>query len=84
MKKEFAFDKMNFILIAVGMAVVVLGFLLMAGPSSTEEMFEPSIFSVRRIKVAPIVCFFGFVFMIYAIMRKPKERSTSNPKSPQR
>lgn len=73
-KKKFAFDKTNFILLAVGMAVVIIGFLLMSGPASTETHFEPDIFSVRRIKVAPAVCFFGFVFMIYAVLRKPKNR----------
>ena len=72
-KKNFAFDKMNFILLAVGMAIVVGGFLLMIGPNSTESAFEPDIFSVRRIKVAPIVCLFGFVSMIYAVIRKPKD-----------
>ena len=72
-KKNFAFDKMNFILLAVGMAIVVIGFLLMMGPNSTETAFEPDIFSVRRVKVAPIVCLFGFVSMIYAVIRKPKD-----------
>ncbi|RGN51316.1 MULTISPECIES: DUF3098 domain-containing protein [unclassified Bacteroides] len=71
-KKKFAFDKTNFILLAVGMCIVILGFILMTGPGSTETTFEPDIFSVRRIKVAPVVCFFGFIFMIYAILRKPK------------
>lgn len=71
-KQKFALDRMNFILLAIGMVVVIIGFLLMTGPGSTEEMFEPDIFSVRRIKVAPAVCFFGFIFMIYAILRKPK------------
>jgi len=71
-KQKFALDKTNFILLAVGMVVVIVGFLLMTGPGSTEEMFEPDIFSVRRIRVAPVVCFIGFVFMIYAILRKPK------------
>lgn len=71
-KKKFAFDKTNFILLAVGMCIVILGFILMTGPGSTETTFEPDIFSARRIKVAPVVCFFGFIFMIYAILRKPK------------
>ena len=71
-KQKFALDKTNYILLAVGMVEVIIGFLLMTGPGSTEEMFEPDIFSVRRIKVAPAVCFFGFIFMIYAILRKPK------------
>ena len=70
-KKNFAFDKTNFILLAAGM-VIIIGFLLMTGPGSTETTFEPDIFSVRRIKVAPLVCFLGFIFMIYGILRKPK------------
>lgn len=73
-KKDFAFDKINFILLAVGMAIVVIGFLLMVGPNTTDTTFEPDIFSARRIKVAPIVCLFGFVSMIYAVVRKPKEK----------
>ena len=71
-KQKFAFDKTNFILLAIGMGVVIIGFILMTGPSSTETVFEPDIFSVRRIKVAPVVCFLGFIFMIYAVLRKPK------------
>lgn len=73
-KQKFAFDKMNFILLAVGMIVVIIGFILMTGPSSTQTAFEPDIFSVRRIKVAPVVCFLGFIFMIYAVLRKPKTK----------
>ena len=72
-KQKFAFDKSNFILLAVGMAIIILGFLLMTGPGSTEGYFESDIFSVRRVKVAPAVCLFGFVFMIYGILRKPKK-----------
>ena len=73
-KQKFAFDKTNFILLAVGMAVIIIGFLLMTGPGSTVGYLEPDIFSVRRIKVAPLVCLFGFVFMIYGILRKPKNK----------
>lgn len=72
MKKKFAFDKVNYILLAVGMLIVIIGFLLMIGPSTTPDHFEPDIFSARRIKVAPVVCLIGFVSIIYAVMRKPK------------
>ena len=75
-KQKFAFDKVNFILLAIGMAIVIIGFLLMAGPSSSETAFEPYIFSVRRIKIAPAVCLFGFLSMIYAVLRKPKTQKT--------
>lgn len=71
-KNKFAFDKINFILLAVGMLVVILGFILMSGSATTETAFQPDIFSAQRIKVAPMVCFFGFVFMIYGVVRKPK------------
>lgn len=71
-KQKFAFDKTNFILLAIGMVVVIIGFLLMSGPSSTPTHFEPDIFSARRIKVAPVVCLLGFVSIIYAVLRKPK------------
>ncbi|GAE23202.1 DUF3098 domain-containing protein [Bacteroides pyogenes] len=71
-KRKFAFDKVNFILLAAGMAVVIIGFLLMTGPSSSETAFQPDIFSVRRIRVAPVVCLAGFLSMIYAVLRKPR------------
>ena len=71
-KRDFAFDKVNYILLAVGMVVVVIGFLLMSGAGSTESNYNPDIFSARHIKVAPLVCLVGFVSMIYAVVRRPK------------
>ncbi|MCR5180557.1 MAG: DUF3098 domain-containing protein [Bacteroidaceae bacterium] len=73
-KKNFAFDKMNFILLAIGMAAVVLGFVLMSGSGSTEDAFNPEIFSALRIRVAPLVCFAGFAFIVYGIMHRPKDK----------
>lgn len=75
-RKSFAFDKKNFILLGIGMVIIIIGFLLMSGPGSTETAFDPDIFSARRIKIAPAVCFFGFIFMIYGILRKPKDMNT--------
>lgn len=74
MKEKFALDKSNFILIALGVVIIIAGLLLMTGPSSTETHFEPDIFSTRRIVIAPLVCFVGFVFMIFAIMFRPKNK----------
>ena len=71
-KSRFAFGKKNYILLIIGVAAIVLGFILMGGPGSTETHFEPDIFSFRRIKLAPAICFAGFIFVIYAIMHKPK------------
>lgn len=71
-KRNLAFDRTNFILLGIGFTIVVIGFILMSGPGSTEQAYNPDIFSFRRIKLAPVVTFFGFVSMIYAIVRKPK------------
>lgn len=72
-KKNFAFDKVNYLLLAVGMIVVIIGFVLMSGGGSTEQAYDPRIFSPMRIKVAPVVCLVGFLSMVYAIIRKPKD-----------
>lgn len=72
-KRDFAFGRMNYILLAIGMAVIILGFILMSGSGSSETAFNADIFSARRIKLAPAVCFLGFIFMIYGIMHKPKD-----------
>ena len=77
-QRIFAIDRMNFILLAVGMAVVILGMILMSGSGSTETEFNPSIFDVRHVKVAPAVCLFGYLFMIYAIVRRPKPNKEEN------
>lgn len=74
-KEKFAFDKTNFILLAVAMAVVIIGFILMTGPVSTPTHFEPDIFSARRIKVAPVVCLCGF--FAHDIRRIATNRVTS-------
>lgn len=71
-KRNYAFGRMNYILLAVGMAVVIIGFLLMSGSGSSETAYNPDIFSARRIKVAPLVCLLGFISMIYAVIYRPK------------
>ncbi len=65
---------MNFILLAIGVVIVVLGFVLMSGDGSTETQFNPEIFSAMRIKVAPAVCFLGFAFIGVAVMYRPKDK----------
>lgn len=77
-RRDFAFGKTNFILLAAGMVIVIIGFILMAGSGSTEQAFNPDIFSARRIKVAPLVCLFGFLSMIAAILYTPKEENTES------
>lgn len=71
-KSNSVFEKRNFILIGVGTALVIIGFLLMMGPGTTLDRFEPDIFSVRRIRVAPMVSLVGFIVMIFGILYKKK------------
>jgi len=71
--KQLRLGKINLVLIAVGFLIIVLGFLLMTG-SSTGVEFNPDIFSTRRITVGPMVSFFGFIFIIFAILFKPKAK----------
>ena len=72
----FALGKENYKLMAIGFAIIVIGFILMAGGGSDDpNVFNPDIFSFRRLTIAPIVLLFGFIFEIYAIMKKPKSNS---------
>lgn len=64
----------NFILMAVAGAMIVLGFLLMAGGASTMDSFNADIFSTRRIVVGPAIAFLGFIFMGVGIMYSPKKK----------
>lgn len=74
--KNFALSKNNYILGIISILIIILGFALMTGASSSiENGFEPSIFSTRRIVVAPLVCLFGFLFMIYAILAPHKKQT---------
>jgi hypothetical protein len=63
---ELAFGKENYILLAVSFLIVAIGFVLMVG---TED-----IYSFRKITLAPIVVISGFVFAVYAIMKKPRDK----------
>jgi fumarate reductase subunit D len=70
----FAIAKENYIFMIMGFVIIILGFLLMMGGKSNDpNVFnEKEIFSFRRITLAPIVVLAGFIFEIWAIMKKPK------------
>lgn len=73
-KLNFALGWENYKLLAIGFAIVVIGFLLMlGGRSDNPNEFSQKIFSFRRITLAPIVVLAGFIFEIWAIMKKPGE-----------
>ena len=70
--KGFALEKINYILIAISFALVILGFALMGGESSTPDNYNADIFSWRRIVLGPTISFIGFVAIIFGIMYKKK------------
>lgn len=71
--KDFALDKVNYILIAISFIVIIIGLALMAGSSSVPEHYNPDIFSWRRIVLGPTIAFLGFVSIVFAIMYRKKE-----------
>lgn len=73
--KLFPFERKNYILMIIGFAIILLGFILMSGGGSDDpNVFNPDIFDFQRITLAPILVLFGFGFEIYAIMHKPKSK----------
>lgn len=71
-KQNLAFGKQNFIALAAGLVIVIIGLFLMSGGESTADAYDPSIFDARHIKVAPVVTLIGFVSIIFAVIYKPK------------
>lgn len=71
---KFNLPKLNMILIAISVVIIVIGFALMVGEPSGMSEFNPDIFSFRRITIAPMVALFGFVVMILAIIYNPKKK----------
>lgn len=70
----FALNRENYKLMAIGFAVIVVGFILLSGGGSDDpNVFSEDIFNFRRLTIAPIVLFLGFAFEIYAIMKKPNK-----------
>ncbi|HMT29493.1 MAG TPA: DUF3098 domain-containing protein [Bacteroidia bacterium] len=71
---DFAFGRINYILMLSGIGLILLGFFLMSGGGSNDpNVFNADIFSPMRITVAPILVLSGFVLEIYAIVKKSKD-----------
>jgi len=73
-KQEFLFDKINYKILLVGIGVIALGFILMAGGGSDDpNVFNEDIFNFRRIRLAPTTVLIGFGITVYAILKNPKK-----------
>lgn len=72
-QNSFLFDKTNYLLFAVGLALILLGFILMAGGGSEDpNVYNEALFNARRITWAPLLIVLGFVVEVFAILRRPK------------
>ena len=77
-KQEFLFDKINYKILLVGIGVIALGFILMAGGGSDDpNVFNEDIFNFRRIRLAPTTVLIGFGITVYAILKNPKKTGNS-------
>lgn len=78
-RKEFVFHRKNYIVMFIGLAIIALGFILMTGGGSDDpEVFNPDIYSFRRIRLAPTLVLIGFAVEIYAIMMNPNKNKPNN------
>ena len=74
-KPQFVFGKKNYRLMLIGFGVIALGFILMAGGGSDDpEVFNPEIYSWRRIRLAPFLVLLGFGIEVYAILLKSDKK----------
>ncbi|MFM1883910.1 MAG: hypothetical protein RL168_94 [Bacteroidota bacterium] len=72
-KNTFLFDKTNYLLFAIGLAFIALGFALMSGGGSEDPtVFNEELFNAQRITWAPLLIVIGFVVEVFAILRRPK------------
>ncbi|AXT62230.1 DUF3098 domain-containing protein [Aquimarina sp. AD10] len=73
-KHDYVFGKKNYIVMAIGIAVIALGFILMAGGGSDDpNVFNPAIYGFRRIRLAPTIVLIGFGIEVYAILLNPNK-----------
>ena len=71
---SFVFGKTNYIIMIVGVVLLLLGYILLAGGGSDDpNVFNPAMFDSRRLVWAPILIVLGFVVEIVAIMYKSKK-----------
>ncbi|NDP27946.1 MAG: DUF3098 domain-containing protein [Flavobacterium sp.] len=71
---EFLFEKINYKILLIGIAIISLGFLLMSGGGSDNpNVFNEEVFNFRRIRLAPTTVLIGFGITIYAILKNPKK-----------
>lgn len=81
-RSTFIFGRKNYKFMLIGIGVIALGFLLMSGGGSNDpNVFNPDIYSWRRIRLAPALVLLGFGIEVYAILLNPNSQSPFQGKS---
>ena len=73
------FSKRGLRIIMMACVLIIAGFLLMSGQGSTEQAFNPDIFSPQRIVIAPLLCLAGYILIIIGVLISPSRRSAQSP-----
>lgn len=75
-KQEFLFEKVNYKILLIGIAVIALGFILMSGGGSDDpKVFNEAVFNFQRIRLAPTLVLIGFGITIYSIVKNPTKKN---------
>jgi len=75
-KPEFIFQKKNYLFMFIGIGLMALGFILMSGGGSNDpNVFNPDIYSFRRIRLAPTLVLLGLGIEVYAILLNPHKKN---------
>ena len=83
--QEFIFQRKNYIVMFTGLVVIALGFILMSGGGSNDpNVFNPDIYSFRRIRLAPTLVLIGFAIEVYAILMNPNKKTHSKTPKPKK
>ena len=77
-KVTYPLTKINFILMAICLLLIVIGFWLMTGDANVGDKFNENIFESSRVTTGPIIAFLGFVLMAFAIIYRKKDNNNNN------
>ncbi|MBQ6080587.1 MAG: DUF3098 domain-containing protein [Muribaculaceae bacterium] len=76
----YPLTKINFILMAICLLLIIIGFWLMTGDANVGDTFNKNVFESSRVTTGPIIAFLGFVLMAFAIIYRKKDNNQQEDK----
>ena len=74
-KVSYPLGKINFIMMAVCLLLIIIGFALMCGSANVGDKFNNYLFETSRVSTGPVIAFLGFVLMAFAIIYRKKDKN---------